>query len=309
VSLADVRPDAGRTVLPLLRVAAVQAVSMAGDVPANVASAAAWVQRAADAGAALVVLPELFLSGYDPDTQRADPDGCDVTPEDARLDPLRAAAAEAEAAVLVGAAVRQADQTRTVSVLAVDRDGRCSVPYSKQHLWDEERAIFVPGTAGGSLCLGSWEVGLGICYDGCFPEHARAASEAGALAYACPSAYVVGSEHRRDVYYAARALDNGIYVVFAGLVGRCGALEFSGGTAIYDPQGRAVARVPEVGTPAPGGDASAGAGSPGIDAGEAVEGMTVADLDPEEIAEARRINPFAHDRPIGLGGRIWTTLS
>ncbi len=29
----------------------------------------------------------------------------------------------------------------------------------------------------------------------------------------------------------------------AGLVGRCGDLEFSGGTAIYDPQGRAVARV------------------------------------------------------------------
>lgn len=278
---AEVEP--GREVLAPLRVAAVQAESIAGDVKANVASAVEWVGRAASEGASLVVLPELFLCGYDPDTQRADPDGCDVTPDDPRLDPLREASAMA--AVLVGAAVRQPDQTRTVSVLSFDSAGVCTVAYSKQHLWDEERTIFVPGAMGASVGIGDWELGLGICYDGCFPEHARAASDVGALAYVCPSAYVVGSEHRRDLYYAARALDNGIYVVFAGLVGRCGALDFSGGTAIYDPQGRAVARV---------------------DAGE---GFIVADLDPEEIAEARRINPYTRDRLPTLGGRLWTTLA
>jgi predicted amidohydrolase len=272
-----------RQLLAPLRVAAVQAVSLAGDVVANVAAAAAWVKRSADEGAAMVVLPELFLSGYDPDTQRADPDGCDVTADDSRLDPLREAAT-AGVSVLVGAAVRQPDQTRTVSILAFDVDGGCVVAYSKQHLWDEERAIFVPGTTGASVCLGDWDLGLGVCYDGCFPEHARAASDAGALAYVCPSAYVVGSEHRRDVYYAARALDNGIFVVLSGLVGRCGSLEFSGGTAIYDPQGRPVARV------------------------ESGEGLAVADLDPEEIAEARQINPYARDRLASLGGRIWTPL-
>jgi 5-aminopentanamidase len=100
----------------------------------------------------------------------------------------------------------------------------------------------------------------------------------------CPSAYVVGSEHRRDLYYAARAIDNAIYVVFAGLVGRCGALEFNGGTAVYDPQGRAVERV------------------------ESGEGMVVVDLDPAEIAEARRINPYDRDRVVDLGERAVLTL-
>ena len=46
-----------------------------------------------------------------------------------------------------------------------------------------------------------------------------AATAGGASAYLVPAAYYVGAEHRRDVYYAARALDNGIYVVFAGLTG------------------------------------------------------------------------------------------
>ncbi len=271
--------------LPSLRVAAVQAVSRAGDVELNVASAAGWVRKAAAEGAALVVLPELFLPGYDPATLRARPDACDVTPADPRLDPLRLAATETGAVVLAGASVRQPTGLRTVSLLIVSAEGTVAVGYSKQHLWDEERAIFVAGVDGGSVRLGGWSLGLGICYDGCFPEHARAACDAGALAYVCPSAYVVGSEHRRDLYYAARALDNGIYVVFAGLVGSCGALSFSGGTAIYDPQGRPVARV------------------------EAGEGLAVADLDPAAIAEARRINPFEHDRPATLGSRTWTPLT
>lgn len=266
-----------------LRVAAVQAASVAGDVVANVASAAAWTGKAAAAGARLTVFPELFLPGYDPTTLRAEPDHVDVTPDDPRLGPLADAAATHGTAIVVGASVRD-DAARRLAVLSVAPTGVITTAYAKQHLWDEERGIFTAGTDGASLDLHGWNIGLGICYDGCFPEHARAATDAGALAYLCPSAYVVGSEHRRDLYYAARAIDNAIYVVMAGLAGRCGETELSGGTAIYDPQGRPVVRV---------------------DSGE---GLAVADLDPEEIAVARRINPYDRDRPASLGGRRTITL-
>lgn len=267
-----------------LRVAAVQARSVAGDVTANVAAAAGWVRRAGDAGAALAVLPELFLSGYDPPTLTARPDDCDVNPGDVRLGPLREAARTGAVTVVVGASVRRPDGNRTLSLLGVDAGGDCTVLYSKQHLWDAERGIFCAGQGGASVWLHGWPLGLGICYDGCFPEHARAATDDGALVYVCPSAYVVGSEHRRDLYSAARAIDNGVYVVFAGLVGRCGSLEFSGGTAIYDPQGRAVARV------------------------DSVEGMALAELHVEAIEEARHINPYPRDRVASLGTRTWTSL-
>lgn len=268
-----------------LRVAAVQDSSVAGDVPANVAAAGRWATRAGEAGARVAVLPELFLPGYDPTTLRERPDECDVTADDPRLDPLRAAAREAAVAVLVGASLGQPDGARTLSLLLVSPDGATRVAYTKQHLWDEERTIFTPGDEGATLRIAGWDLGLGICYDGCFPEHARAATADGALAYLCPSAYVAGSEHRRDLYYAARAIDNGVYVVFAGLSGRCGSLDFSGGTAIYDPQGRAVDRVTEQ------------------------RGMIVADLDPDAVEEARRINPYDRDRVADLGGRAVVTLT
>jgi predicted amidohydrolase len=266
-----------------VRVAAVQAESVSGDVDANIATAVACVEAAASEGARLVVLPELFVPGYDPEMLAARTD-VDVHASDRRLSPLAAATQAVGVAALVGASVRSAEGRRTLSLLSFSPDGRVVVAYSKQHLWQAEQRIFEPGTSGSTLVLDAWPLGLGVCYDGCFPEHARAASDAGALAYVCPSAYLVGSEHRRDVYYAARALDNGVYTVMAGLVGRCGPLEFSGGTAVYDPQGRAIARV-----------------ASGV-------GLAIADLDRAAVDEARRINPYDRDRPATLGERVELVL-
>lgn len=264
--------------LPTLRVAAVQAESVAGQVEHNVATAVHWVGVAGDRGARLVVLPELFLGGYDPDTWRLRPDS-DLREADPRLMPLVNAAAAHAVVVLVSAALRSGDR-RTISVLCCTPAGEAFSAYEKQHLWSDEASGFTAGANGASLEVDGWQLGLGVCYDGCFPEHARAAADAGALAYVCPAAYVVGSEHRRDLYYAARALDTGMYVVMAGLVGRCGALGFSGGTAIYDPQGRPLDRV------------------------ESGAGVAVADLDEAAVAEARAINPYARDRRASLGDHV-----
>lgn len=260
-----------------LRVAAAQAASVSGDVPANVATAVSLVLAASAEGARLVVLPELFLTGYDPAAWISA--GCLAT-DDPLLQPLRAVARERSVAVVVGAALNRGEGRHTVSVLVVGPDGALTAPYDKQHLFSDERAFFDPGDHGASIVLDGWELALGICYDGCFPEHAIAAAAGGAAGYLCPSAYYVGAEHRRDVYYAARALDNGIYVVFSGLTGRCGSRDFSGGSAVYDPEGRAVNRV--------GAQASA---------------LVLADLEPDEVTRVQRMHPLARDRVKQLGQR------
>ncbi|MEH1126785.1 nitrilase-related carbon-nitrogen hydrolase [Micromonospora sp. CPCC 206061] len=62
-------------------------------------------------------------------------------------------------------------------------------------------------------------------------------------ASAVPERVRVGSAHRRDVSYAARALGNTMYVVFANSVGGVEPWRFNGGAAIYDPEGRPLARA------------------------------------------------------------------
>ena len=264
-----------------LRVAAAQAESVPGDVAANVATAVSLVTAAADQGARVVVLPELFLTGYDESAWTHEA-GLSLDPSTGHrelLSPLSEVAASRSVVVVVGAAVRRALDETTLSVLVVGTDGEITAPYDKQHLCHEERDFFEPGDHGATIVVDGWDLALGVCYDGCFPEHALSATAAGASAYLVPAAYYVGAEHRRDVYYAARALDNGIYVVFSGLTGTCGAGEFSGGSAVYDPEGRPVQRL--------------GTGT----------GVAVADLDLDLVRQTQHDHPMARDRLDGLGPR------
>ncbi len=269
-----------------LTVAAVQAEAVPGDLVRNVATAARLVEAAADDGARLVVLPELFLPAYHPPALRADPAGTDVVAgagdrvDDARLDPVRRAAVERGAVVLVGAAVRRVDGRRTCSALVLDPSGGVRVGYDKQHLWGpDENELFVPGDRGATLLVDGWRFGLGVCYDGCFPEHGRAAAVDGAHGYLCPSGYLAGSEHRRDLYYAARALDNTMYVVFANAVGGAAPWRFNGGAAVYDPEGRPLSR-----------------------AGDRGEAVVVATLRPEVISTVRAAHSMLADRLPHQGG-------
>jgi 5-aminopentanamidase len=274
-----------------LRVAAAQSISVPGDVDANVATAVTLVAGAAERGARVVVLPELFLTGYDESAWKheislsLDPSTGSGHRDD-RLAPLSEAARSTSTVVVVGAAVRRALDESTLSVLVVDDRGEVSAPYDKQHLCGAERDFFAAGGHGATIVVDGWDLGLGICYDGCFPEHARSAAAGGASAYLVPAAYYTGAEHRRDVYYAARALDNGIYVVFAGLTGSCGSGSFGGGSAVYDPEGRPVVRV--------------GAESPA---------WAVADLDLEVVRQTQRDHPMAMHRLDSLGSRKRVVLT
>ncbi len=198
---------------------------------------------------------------------------------DPRLAPLVAASRSYGVVVLVGGAVRHADGRRTCSALLVDPSGSVTVVYDKQNLWGpDERALFTPGRRGATLTLDGWRLAVGICYDGCFPEHGRAAADDGAHGYLCPSGYLDGSQHRRDLYYAARALDNTMYVVFANSVGGAPPWRFNGGAAVYDPEGRPLAR--------------------GRDDGEEV---VVATLDPVELVRVRDTHTMLRDRPTATG--------
>src|SRR4249919_2153003 len=130
-------------------------------------------------GAALVVFPELFLCCYHLTALREEPGRCDMTADDARLDPIRDACRTGSIAAVVSGSIR-VDGDRTISALVIDAGGEVVAQYDKQHLDREERALFRAGLEGCSVEIGGWKLALGICYDATFPEHARAGALAGA---------------------------------------------------------------------------------------------------------------------------------
>jgi predicted amidohydrolase len=260
-----------------LRVAAGQAAAVPGDIAANVATAVRLVDLAAGQGVRLLLLPEAFLTGYD----EAAFGGVVPAVDDldvAWLGPLRDAASAAAMVVVVSTPLDHGTH-RTLSLLVVGADGSVAHAYDKQHVDSDELPWFTAGSRGASITLDGVELGLSICYDSSFPEHARAAADDGAVAYLSSAAFFPGSAHRRDVALAARALDNGMYVVLAAATGPSGERSCIGGSAVYDPEGRPLALLGEE------------------------EGLAIADLEPAFVAETRAVRRMHAERLPTLGDR------
>lgn len=258
-----------------LRVAVGQAPVGEGDVVGNAAIAAELTRRAGAQGARLLLLPEAFLTGYSEAVFAGPLPHPDQLPE--LLAALVAASTATGVTVLVSSALDRGSH-RTLSLVRVA--GRAvEEVYDKQHLVGYERDHLTAGTGGTTLLLDGWQLGLSICYDGSFPEHARAAADAGAHAYLNANAFFPGGSERQEIYCRARALDNGMYVVSAGYTGTTAGVEFVGGSAVHDPQGRRVGRM---GTET---------------------GVLVADLSAELIRSTRAAHTMHADHRGDLGGQ------
>lgn len=243
--MTEPKTDPGLPRKPL-RIALLQAAAAPGEVAANAAHAADLVSQAASGGARLVILPELYSSAYDLSTIERQPESCslridasgvlDATP----IEPLWESARSTKTTVLFGTSTRDNDGRQWNSLVALNDNA--SVAYHKHHLWHADEAkLFTPSNRPGFLELDGWRLGLGICYDMSFPEHARAMAVAGAHGYVCPSAFAAGREHRAGIYMAARALENTIYSVFVNSVDGPADRPSSGGSVVFGPDGTPVA--------------------------------------------------------------------
>lgn len=258
----------------VLRLAAGQAVPVNGEVGVNVRTAARLTREAGERGVGLLVLPEAFLTGYDWTAfeEAAALGSPSVEELPAILAPLSAAAADASCTVLVSTPLLRATGLHLSTVL-VRPDGSVEAAYDKQHLDRLELPWFTPGPHRPCvLDVEGVRVGLAICYDSRFPEHAAAAAAAGAEVYAVSTAYLEGSTRGREVSLPARALDNGMYVVAGAALGTCGDRPITGGSCVLDPEGRELAAL---GTE---------------------PGLAVADVDLDLLAEVRARQTMHADR-------------
>jgi predicted amidohydrolase len=233
------------------RVALVQTRPRFGESRRNVREALALAARglARAGGAELIVLPELFHSGYLFQTRRE----VATLAEDARDgETVRAltAFAQASGAQIVAGLCERGERAAHNSAVLVGARGTRAV-YRKVHLFDEEKRWFAPGRAAWPVVrVGAARVGILVCFDWRFPEAARALALDGADLLAHPSNLVMPycQEAMRT-----RALENRI---FAATVNRVGEdvrgqrrLAFTGRSQLVDPHGRVLVRL---GASAPG---------------------------------------------------------
>jgi predicted amidohydrolase len=209
----------------------------------NLHAAETAVRELARRGCGLVVLPELWLCGYRTATLAADARAA-AEPVDGAIQQRMAALAAGTGMVLCAGSFPELDGDRIYNTATVyGPAGDLLLRHRKVCLYGAEPQVFQPGdaiTAGDIAGIG--RVGLCICFDGDFPETARALRAAGADLVLHPSAYEAAAESWWDTIYPAQALCNGQWWIAANQHG--GQDQMLGGSRVIAPDGRTAAAAP-----------------------------------------------------------------
>jgi len=262
----------------------------AEDPAENLEGALRGIDEAADRGAELVCLPELFRSRYfcqSEDVSRfelAEPVPGPTT------EALGKRAAARGVAVVGSVFERRAPGLYHNTAVVLDEEGRLTGMYRKMHIPDDplyyEKFYFTPGDLGfAGFATRRARVGPLVCWDQWFPEAARLAALAGSEVLVYPTAIGwqldEGPEEdaaQHDAWQTvqrAHAIANGVFVAVVNRVGPEQGIRFWGQSFVADPFGRILAR-----------------------AGAEAEEVLVVACDLGEIERVRREWPFLRDRRV-----------
>tara|TARA_B100001123_G_scaffold385179_1_gene458564 strand:+ start:8132 stop:9067 length:936 start_codon:yes stop_codon:yes gene_type:complete len=272
------------------RIALIQ-VKCVEDVEINRKNTEVKIRSAAQHGAKIVCLQELFSTEYFCQTQDISTfDLAEDSSEGVSVQHCKALAKELAVVILVPVFEKRAAGVYYNTVVVVDTTGERLGCYRKIHIPDDthflEKFYFSPGDLGYQVFDTSIaKVGVLICWDQWFPEAARLTAMAGAEVIFYPTAIgwlrEEASKKRQaqleawKIMHQSHAVANGIYVAAANRVGREGEIDFWGHSFVADPSGQIISK---------------GSGLR--------EDIVVADCDRREIEIQRREWPFLRDRRI-----------
>jgi N-carbamoylputrescine amidase len=264
------------------------------DADDNLGRACALLRGAADRGAQVACLPELFRTQYFCQTEEAIRfDLAEPIPGPTTL-ALMQVARETGMVVIGSVFERRAAGIYHNTAVVIDRDGSLNGLYRKMHIPDDplyyEKYYFTPGDLGFLTFETAFaRVGTLVCWDQWYPEAARLTALQGAEVIFYPTAigwhpaekaeFGEAQSSAWETIQRSHAIANGVYVAAVNRIGHegpaSGGLEFWGGSFLADPFGRVIAR-----------------------AGRDTEEVVIARCDPRTQEETRRNWPFFRDRRI-----------
>jgi N-carbamoylputrescine amidase len=272
-------------------------MACAPDPQENLRRAEARVEEAADQGAEVICLPELFRSQYFCQREDAAPFDLAEPLPGPTTEALGRIAREKQVVVIAPVFERRAAGVYHNSAAIIDANGEMAGIYRKMHIPDDpgyyEKFYFTPGDLGfRAFDTRAGRIAILICWDQWYPEAARLAALQGASVLFYPTA-IGWHPHEKEQHGGAQrdawrtiqrshAIANGVYVAAVNRVGFEGpidpqgaGLEFWGASFVSDPFGVVLK-----------------------EASTDREELVLAEVDLARVEETRRNWPFFRDRRI-----------
>ncbi|GIW99249.1 MAG: apolipoprotein acyltransferase [Pirellulaceae bacterium] len=239
-----------------VRLAMVQ-MSCTENIQDNVEKAVMMTEQAAEQGAHIVCLQEVFNTRYPCQTE----DHCRFSwaeqipgPTTERLSEV---ARRREIVIACSIFERRAPGLYHNTAVTFDADGSIAGIYRKMHIPDDpnyyEKFYFTPGDLGFTIAATRYaKIGVGVCWDQWYPEAARLFALRGAEILLYPTAIGWLLEEKEEfgptqhsaweTSMRAHAIANGLYVGAANRIGREDGIEFWGASFIANPHGAIMQR-------------------------------------------------------------------
>ena len=264
-----------------VRVATIQMAMKVGDKKGNLKKGLAMVKAAAQKGAKMILLPELFTTEYFAwwrDTKYFDYAEPIPGPTTARVGEL---ARRLSVYVVAPFYEKEGPGMYYNSAVLIGPKGEIIGRQRKMHIpavKSLEKLYFQPAEPNFPVFPTKYgRVGICICYDRLFPEVCRALALNGAEIIFVP---IAGTIFPKVSTLDTRALENVLFVVAANKVGEEDGHRYTGGAMIVNPEGKIIAQ------------------------GGTEEEIVMADIDLEDVEKARKAFPYFRDRRPELYGRL-----
>ncbi len=220
-----------------------------GALADNAAKARAAWDQAKLAGADMLALTEMFITGYQ--TQDLVLKPAFVADAIAHIHVLAADCADGPAIGIGGPALRDGVLHNGYYIL---QGGRVTATVLKHHLpndavFDEKR-IFAPADVHGPYVVGPLRIGTPICEDAWHPDVTETLAETGAEILLVPngSPYHRGKPDLRLNLMVARVIETGLPLVYLNMVGGQDDQVFDGSSMVLNPGGHLVVQMPQFDT-------------------------------------------------------------
>ncbi|TMV10149.1 NAD+ synthase [Ruegeria sediminis] len=227
------------------RITLAQLNPVMGDLAGNADKAlAAWEEGRA-AGADLVALPEMFITGYNTQDLVMKPAFHDAAI--AMVETLAEECADGPALAIGGPWV---EDDKLFNAYLICKGGRIASRALKHHLPNEtvfdEVRLFDAGPLGGPYSVGNTRIGSPICEDGWHEDVAEILAETGAEFLLIPngSPYFRNKSDQRINQMVSRVVETGLPLIYLNMVGGQDDQVFDGGTFALNPGGELALRMP-----------------------------------------------------------------